>query len=67
VNFKDMQFYVGELRSEECQCGQWKKPGYSLCYRCYKALPRDMRNDLYKLVGRGYEAAYDAALKYLND
>ena len=64
---KDFFFYVGELESEECFCGMPKVSGKSFCYRCFTALPHDMRRELYKRVGDGYEAAYDAAVKYLEE
>lgn len=62
----DTKFYIDELRSDECQCGRTKKPGYSFCYKCYSSLPMDMRNDLYQQMGDGYEEAYDAAVHWLN-
>jgi len=62
----DIKFYISELRSDECQCGGFKMPGRSFCYKCYTSLPRDMRRDLYQKMWDGYEEAYDAAVHYLN-
>jgi len=62
----DINFYVKELRSDECQCGRYKAPGRSFCYKCYTSLPRDMRRDLWQGIGDGYEEAHDAAVHYLN-
>lgn len=63
---KDFFFYFGELESEECFCGRAKKSGKSFCYRCFTELPYEMRRALYKRIGDGYEAAYDAAVDYLD-
>jgi len=62
---KDTKWYLTELRGEECFCGRKKKSGYSFCFRCYKSLPRHMQQDLYCVVGDGYEEAYDAAVEWL--
>lgn len=62
----DKLFYLKELKSDECQCGRAKKPKNALCFFCYSSLPEDMKADLWKPIGRGYEAAYEAAVKYLN-
>ena len=63
----DRAFYVKELRSAECFCGKTKKPGRSFCYGCFKALPRDLQIDLYSRMGDGYEEAYDAAVRWLEE
>ena len=60
-------WYVQELRSDECQCGLFKKPGFSFCRKCFRALPLDLRRDLYRKIGGGYEEAYDASVEYLMD
>ena len=39
--------------------------GQTFCRRCYFALPQDMRKRLYRLVGDGYEQAYDGAVEFL--
>ena len=64
---KDVRFYLQELQSEECQCGRWKKPGYSFCFICYRRLPRDMQRALYRRVFDGYEEAYEEAVAFLTD
>ncbi|GAH74320.1 unnamed protein product, partial [marine sediment metagenome] len=65
INRKDWKFYYDELMSDECACGMQKEPRKSFCYGCYMALPRDMRRDLWKPIGEGYEEAYEAAVKWL--
>jgi hypothetical protein len=59
---KDFFFYVGELESEGCFCGRQKQSGKAFCFKCFRELPFDMRNSLYKQIGNGFEAAYDAAV-----
>ena len=61
----EVQFYLKELKSEECACGEPKKKGKSFCYRCYSSLPGEMQKDLYKSIWEGYPAAYDKALAWL--
>ena len=63
----DRKFYISELKSEECQCGEWKRSGMSFCYKCYVSLPRLVQKALYTSFGQGYEEAYDEAIKYLSD
>lgn len=63
----DVHFYLDELLSEECYCGEWKKKNYAFCYKCYFKLPADLRKRLYDKIGDGYEEAYDEAIKYLGD
>ncbi len=62
---RDTRFYIDELRSDECQCGNWKKPGHSFCYKCYRSLPGHYQQDLWQRMGDGYEQAYDAACTWL--
>jgi len=65
MSTKDMRFYRDELNMDECFCERSKKPGRPLCYKCYMSLPEDMKRDLWQRIGNGYEAAYDAAVKWL--
>lgn len=62
---RDVRFYVAELRGEECQCGASKKSGHSFCYGCYRRLPEEMRGPLYRVMGNGYEEAYERAYVWL--
>jgi len=64
---KDLEWYIKELDSEQCLCERSKARGKSFCYRCYKALPRDMQRDLYRRIGEGYEEAFEAAVRYLEE
>jgi hypothetical protein len=61
----DKRFYYIELMSNECACGYPKKRKQSFCYKCFKSLPEEMQKALYRLIGNGYEPAYDEALAYL--
>lgn len=62
---KDRAWYVKELRSEECTCGRPKRSGFSFCYECYHALSPATRQALYQKIGAGYDAAFDAAVREL--
>ena len=62
---KDRMWYVKELKGEECLCGRPKQSRKSFCYRCYRALPHEMQQDLYCMVGFGYEEAFEAAATWL--
>jgi hypothetical protein len=48
-----------------CRCDRRKKKRMSFCATCYHHLPQEMKSALYQRSGHGYEAAYDAAVKYL--
>jgi hypothetical protein len=61
----DRQFYLKMYKSEECLCERQKKAGFSFCYRCYKALPKDMQRALYQRMRDGYEEAFDEACQWL--
>jgi hypothetical protein len=64
---RDWMWYLEQLRSNECLCGKEKHPKRSFCYRCYTALPFEMRQELYKQMGAGYEEAFEEAAKYLTE
>jgi len=64
---KDRLFYVNMLKSDECICGRWKRPKMAFCYQCYKRMPRDIQLALYNRIGAGFEAAYNEAVKWLDD
>lgn len=63
---KDTKFYLDVIKSEECQCGKSKRIGTAFCYLCYSNLPKDMKDDLWKKIGNGFEEAYEEAHKELN-
>lgn len=63
---QDLQFYISEFRSEECQCGRTKQTRRSFCYQCYASLPPVKQKALFQKFGQGYEQAYDDALLWLN-
>jgi hypothetical protein len=65
MKVSDKKFYLQELQSNECLCGDYKNPGKSFCYWCYGRLPKAMKNALYQQIGNGYEEALDEAVKYL--
>lgn len=55
------------LASRTCGgCGALKKPKQSHCSKCYYRLPPQMRRDLYKSFGQGYEEAYVKSLLFLD-
>lgn len=62
----DREFYLRELKSDGCMCGKPKKKNFSFCWTCFQRLPEEMRKSLYRRMGRGYEEAYDAAVRYLS-
>lgn len=63
---REWPYYLKELRSTECQCGQEKTEGRSFCYGCWKKLPEELRKPLYKRIGDGYEQAYERACQCLD-
>jgi len=63
----DRMFYVDVLDSNGCACGDTKKPGKAFCRRCYKELPYRMQEALYNRIGQGFEEAYEAAVKWLQE
>jgi len=65
ANKKDQAFYIKEFASNECLCGKPKKRGFSFCYKCYMALPHDLKRGVYQQLGFGYEEAFDEACEYL--
>lgn len=57
---------VLSLRGLHCPgCQGFKKPAQTLCFTCYQKLSRAQRQNLYKRVGQGYEAAVASALQTL--
>lgn len=56
---------IDELIGTKCRCGNTKRTRNTFCGRCYFRLPMQLRNDLYKGVGNGYEQAYAAAISIL--
>ena len=61
----DLKFYLENLKSDECMCGKEKRPNYSFCYKCYSALPKDMKDPLWKKIGSGYEKGFEEAFIHL--
>lgn len=57
--------YYKILKSDECYCGRWKSKSHAVCRRCYVRLPMSIRAALYKIVGEGFEDAYDFAVQWL--
>lgn len=62
---RDRAWYAKEIRSNECACGDPKKPGHVFCFKCFKSLPPEMQADLYLQMGDGYEEAREEAGRYL--
>lgn len=63
----DIKFYLGVLKSNECQCGRTKHKRRAFCYSCYKTLPEDMASALYQRMRHGFEEAYEEVNEWLND
>lgn len=53
------------LMSGRCHCKRPKSGGNAFCRDCYYSLPWPMRKALFQRIGRGFEAAYEAAAKYI--
>ena len=58
---------VKELAGTTCRCGAEKEAHKTLCRGCYYRLPKGLRNALYRLLGEGYEEAYEAAARFLDE
>ena len=58
-----MRDALTDLMSQGCACGRPKKSGKSVCYGCWKRLPKDLQRRLYKK--QGYNATYQEALTFL--
>jgi hypothetical protein len=57
---------IKDLHGVNCRgCDGNKPPGKSFCGNCYRRLPKHLRNDLYILVGAGYEEAFRSACHVL--
>jgi hypothetical protein len=54
-----------ELLGIICRCGCKKSARQTFCRRCYFALPGELRRNLYRLIGNGYEEAYAVAVRFL--
>lgn len=64
----ETKFYRDAKKSNACWCEQYKRPGFALCYRCWKRLPRDMQREFFGTrIGAGFEEAYDAAVAWLSE
>lgn len=57
---------IKELFGSQCRCGSIKRSGETFCKKCYFTLTRDLRSQLYKLMGDGYEESYQEAVKFLD-
>ena len=64
---KDLRWYVEEYMKEECLCGKPKKSRYSFCWTCFHELPGEMQRGLYRMIGHGYERAFEEAVKWLQE
>ncbi len=67
MNIEDKKFIIEEFKSNQCKCGNYKKPNQSFCYRCYNILPAQMKRNLYKRFTLGYEEAYEEAVIWLTE
>ena len=62
---KTKKIYLNILYGDVCRCGQEKIVEKAFCYPCFKNLPLNLQEPLYRFIGRGFEQAYDEALEYL--
>lgn len=62
---KDRRWYGAELMGNGCWCGDSKKPGFALCFKCYNRLPVELQKGLYRKLGNGYEQGYEEAVSWL--
>jgi hypothetical protein len=53
------------LGQQLCACGAAKVRKTAFCGSCYHALPDELRQGLWRKIGKGFEAAYEAALAHL--
>jgi hypothetical protein len=57
---------IQSLRGDLCpMCAKSKRPAQTMCPACYAKLPGQLKKDLYKRVGAGYEQAVEAAMTSL--
>lgn len=64
---RDKLWYIREFRSNECTCGNTKRPGSAFCYGCFMKLPYTYRMATYQRMGEGYEDAYENAVQWLRE
>jgi hypothetical protein len=57
--------FFQEFQSTKCLCGKEKEGGHSFCYADYRRLPPQMRRNLYRRFGSGYELAFEDAARHL--
>lgn len=62
---KIQNLLTAEPQGIHCRCGVPKQPRQTFCRKCYYALSRPEQKALYKLVGKGYEEAYQNAVRHL--
>ena len=63
---KKQQQLMVSLAGEICPgCGGPKQPRKSVCFTCWGKLPPSVGRATYRLMGRGYEQAFDAAMRAL--
>ncbi len=56
---------INALSAKVCRCGQPKPRRTAFCGSCYAQLTDELRRGLWRKIGRGFEAAYEAAVKFL--
>jgi hypothetical protein len=64
---RDKLWYIREFRSNECTCGNTKRPGSAFCSTCFMKLPCTYRMATYQRMGEGYEEAYENAVQWLRE
>ena len=57
-----------DFRGVVCSvCDSAKPAHHAFCVRCYKMLPKKLREGVWKRFGEGYEDAFLAARRFLLD
>jgi hypothetical protein len=56
---------IKAMRAPKCVCGREKRFGICFCSGCWNALPGGLQRGLYRLIGVGFEQAYENARVWL--
>jgi ribosomal protein L32 len=68
ITLPDTEVLLSSLRCGKCpSCGDRKRPNTSLCFKCFYAIPVDMRHALYRRFGEGYEEAIAEAITHVGN
>jgi len=66
MSVPESDILIKSLRSTECpMCGSAKRMAQTMCPGCYRKLSPETKQDLYRRIGNGYEAAVEKAMAEL--